>query len=121
MKTVMVIDDSKPIRSQVKDFLVPRGYAVVDAINGEDALKKLETNPEVHLFVVDVNMPIVGGLDFCGRMREIPAYKQVPVIMLTTEVAVDLKERARHLGVKAWILKPFEPEPLEKALSLIGV
>lgn len=121
MKTVMIIDDSKPIRSQVRKFFEPRGFAVVDATNGEDALKKLDSDPSLDLFVVDVNMPIINGLEFCELLRAKPAYRSVPVIMLTTELGADLKDRARNLGVRAWILKPFEPEPLEKALELIGV
>jgi two-component system chemotaxis response regulator CheY len=121
MKNVMIIDDSKPIRTQVRNFFEPLGFTVMDANNGEDALKKIEENPSIALFVVDVNMPVINGLEFCKILRSKANYKDTPVIMLTTESGVDLIDEARQFGVKAWILKPFEPGPLTKALELIGI
>lgn len=121
MKTVMIIDDSKPIRNQVRNFFEPMGFAVIDASNGDDAFKKLEDSPEITLFVVDVNMPGINGLEFCRQLKEKPKYKETPTIMLTTESGPDLIAKARPLGVKAWVLKPFEPGPLMKALELIGI
>lgn len=121
MKTVMIIDDSKPIRSLARHFFEGLGFGAVDAINGEDALKKLEEKPDISLFVVDVNMPVINGLEFCKLMRDLPTYSTTPVIMLTTESGADLIAQARSLGVKAWIMKPFEPESLTKALELIGI
>ena len=117
----MIIDDSKPIRSQVRNYFEPLGFSVVDANNGEDALKKLESEPTISLFIVDVNMPVINGIEFCKLMRAKSTYKATPVFMLTTESGVELIDQARSLGVNAWILKPFEPGPLTKALELVGI
>lgn len=117
----MIIDDSKPIRTQVRNFFEPLGFAVMDAINGEDALKKIAESPEIALFVVDVSMPVINGLEFCKILRSKVNYKDTPVIMLTTESGSEMIDQARQFGVKAWILKPFEPGPLTKALELMGI
>lgn len=121
MKKVMIIDDSKPVRTQVKSFFTTNGYETLDAANGVEALAALGVKPEICLFVVDVNMPQMNGIDFCTELRQIQEYKETPVFMLTTESSVDIINQAKPLGVKAWILKPFEPGPLKKAIELVGI
>lgn len=110
-KTVLVVDDSLLVRRQVGNALKTLGYAVVEAVDGLDALDKLEAAAETHLIVCDVNMPRMNGIEFLERLsaRALPP----PVVMLTTEGEPELIQRARALGAKGWLIKPFKAEFLE--------
>lgn len=109
---VLVVDDSMMVRQQVKRALTTAEFAVVEAQDGMDALEKLAQNADVCLVVCDVNMPRMGGLDFLEAMRKLPEFKEVPVVMLTTEAQPDLVAKAKGFGAKGWIIKPFKPELL---------
>lgn len=108
---VLVIDDSLMVRRQVGNTLRTLGYVVLEAVDGLDALEKLEENQDVRFIVCDVNMPRMNGIEFLERHRL--GGSQVPVVMLTTEGEPELIQRARGLGAKGWLLKPFKPEFLE--------
>jgi two-component system chemotaxis response regulator CheY len=107
----LVIDDSLMVRRQVGGTLRNLGYVVVEAVDGLDALEKLEANADARLIVCDVNMPRMNGIEFLERLSA--GGSQVPVVMLTTEGEPDLIQRAKSLGAKGWLLKPFKPEFLE--------
>jgi two-component system chemotaxis response regulator CheY len=106
--TVLVIDDSLMVRRQVGGALRSLGYAVIEAVDGIDALEKLEESPDTHLIVCDVNMPRMNGLEFLERLSA--RGSTVPVVMLTTEGQPELMQRAKSLGAKGWLIKPFKPE-----------
>ena len=107
-KTVFVIDDSMMVRRQVGDLLTSLGYAVVEAIDGVDALEKLAVTKEAHLLVCDVNMPRMNGIELLGCLAE--RGSTVPIIMLTTEGDPELIARGTALGAKGWLIKPVKPE-----------
>jgi two-component system chemotaxis response regulator CheY len=109
---VMVVDDSLMVRQQVKQALTEAGFEVVEAVDGIDALEKAMTTP-VSLVVCDVNMPRMNGLEFLEqlRRREVGGAR-TPVVMLTTEGQHELIQRARALGAKGWIIKPFKADLL---------
>jgi two-component system chemotaxis response regulator CheY len=104
---ILVIDDSLLVRKQVGTALTGAGYVVVEASDGVDALEKLKVNADVVLVVCDVNMPRMSGLEF---LQQVPP--GTPVVMLTTEGQPELMQRAKQLGAKGWILKPFKPDHL---------
>jgi two-component system, chemotaxis family, chemotaxis protein CheY len=108
---ILVIDDSLMVRRQVGGTLAKLGYQIVEAVDGADALEKLEANRDARLIVCDVNMPRMNGLEFLEQLGV--SGTKVPVVMLTTEGEPDLIQRAKALGAKGWILKPFKPEFLE--------
>jgi two-component system, chemotaxis family, chemotaxis protein CheY len=108
MTTILVIDDSLMVRKQVCAALKGLGYSVVEATDGLDALEKLESSPDTGLIVCDVNMPRMNGLEFLERLSA--RGSRIPVIMLTTEGQPELIQRAKSLGAKGWIVKPFKPE-----------
>jgi two-component system, chemotaxis family, chemotaxis protein CheY len=105
---VLVIDDSLMVRKQVAAALKGLGYSVLEAVDGLDALEKLEGSPDTRLIVCDVNMPRMNGLEFLERLSALKS--QIPVVMLTTEGQPELIQRAKSLGAKGWIVKPFKPE-----------
>lgn len=110
---VLVIDDSLLVRQQVSRALTAAGFSIVEASDGEDALEKLASNPDARLIVCDVNMPRMNGIEFLERLSA--ERRGVPVVMLTTEGQPELIQRAKSLGAKGWIVKPFKPELLVAA------
>ncbi|MFT3859156.1 MAG: response regulator [Aquabacterium sp.] len=115
-KTILVVDDSSSLRMAVRIALTGAGYEVVEAEDGKAALSKLDGR-KLHLVISDVNMPNLDGYGFVQAMKQLPAYKYTPVVMLTTEDSSDKKERGREAGAKAWIVKPFQPPQLLTVVS----
>lgn len=105
---VLVVDDSRMIRTLVAASLNSEGYEVIEAGDGIEALAMIEKH-QVSLVVCDVNMPNMNGLDFLEILRAHPTQSAVSVLMLTTERQPELMKRARDLGAKGWIVKPFKP------------
>jgi two-component system, chemotaxis family, chemotaxis protein CheY len=107
---ILIVDDSQMVRLQVGRALTGAGFVVVEAVDGADALDKLKENPDTALIVCDVNMPRMNGIDFLERKNE--QGNGVPVVMLTTEGQPELIKKAKALGAKGWVMKPFKPDSL---------
>jgi len=84
---------------------------VIEGVDGKDALKKL-TGLKVHLIISDVNMPNMDGISMVKAIKQMPAYKFTPIVMLTTESQDAKKKEGQEAGAKAWVVKPFKPEQL---------
>lgn len=115
-KSIMVVDDSGSFRTVVKLALQKAGYEVVEAVDGKDAITKLDGR-KLNLIVCDVNMPNMDGLSFLRHLKATPSYKFTPVIMLTTESQEAKKAEGRAAGARAWITKPFQPAQLVDAVN----
>jgi two-component system, chemotaxis family, chemotaxis protein CheY len=111
VKTVMTVDDSTSIRQMVNIVLKGGGYQVIEAVDAVDALTKLKGR-EIHLFLTDVNMPGMDGFEFTRRVRALPEFKFVPIVLLTTESHPEKKQKGKEAGATGWIVKPFNPEQL---------
>jgi two-component system chemotaxis response regulator CheY len=112
---VLIIDDSMMVRKQVGQALTGAGFSVIEATDGVDALQKLTASPDTRLVVCDVNMPRMSGLEFLEALRKAESTANLPVVMLTTEGQPELVQRAKALGAKGWIVKPFKPDLLVAA------
>lgn len=115
-KCILIVDDSASFRQVVGMALRGAGYDVVEAIDGIDALAKLDGR-KYHLIVSDVNMPNLDGIGFVKQAKQLPAYRFTPVVMLTTVSGEDRKAEGKAAGVRAWIVKPFQPPVLLDAVS----
>ena len=115
-KTIMVVDDSASLRQVVGIALKSAGYDVLEGCDGRDALAKL-TGQKIHLVISDVNMPNMDGITFVKALKQMPAYRFTPVIMLTTESAEGKKAEGQAAGAKAWVVKPFRPEVMLNAVA----
>lgn len=116
--TVLAIDDSRTIRELLKEALIQAGFEVHLAIDGIDGLEKLEgLAPDV--VITDINMPRLDGFGFIKAVRDKGTHPALPIIVLTTESAADLKARARDAGATAWIVKPFDEVKLVSALRRV--
>jgi Response regulator containing a CheY-like receiver domain and a GGDEF domain len=109
--TILVADDSTTMRMIVESALAQRGWSVVTAGNGRDALARAQ-QAAPDLVVTDWNMPVMGGLDLVRGLRDNAATRAVPVLVLTTEEDQASKDAARGLGVSGWLNKPVDPEVL---------
>jgi two-component system chemotaxis response regulator CheY len=107
----MTVDDSASVRQMVSFTLRQAGYEIVEAVDGKDALSKLDGKP-VHMVITDLNMPNLDGIGLIKGVRSRTAYKFIPIIMLTTESQESRKLEGRQAGATGWIVKPFKPEQL---------
>jgi two-component system chemotaxis response regulator CheY len=110
--TILIIDDSETVRREVQLTLEEKGYPVLAASDGADALKVLKAHPEVRLAVCDVHMPNMGGIEFVENALGEAGHAGLKVVMLTTSGKPDLVRAARAAGASAWLVKPFEPDML---------
>ncbi len=116
----MIVDDSGSFRTVVKLALQKAGYQTVEAMDGKDAVGKLDGR-KLNLIVCDVNMPNMDGLSFLRHLKTTGSYKFTPVIMLTTESQEAKKAEGRAAGARAWITKPFQPSQLVEAVNRLCV
>ena len=119
-KKVLVADDEPDILDVVHFRLVKKGYEVITAVDGKEALEKVAQH-KPDLVILDNRMPFLKGLDVCRQMREDAALKHIPVILITASTDAIKQETLSSAGVNDYAFKPFEPEELfEKVKKLIG-
>lgn len=110
-KTILCVDDSASMRQMVRLVLSGAGYQVVEASDGAEGLAKAQAGP-VQMVVTDLNMPNMDGLQLIRALRDLGAYKGVPIILLTTESDEAKRKEAKAAGATGWITKPFQQDQL---------
>lgn len=116
MKNILIVEDSKAIRSMIRVAVEQAGgFFAVEAVNGFEALKTLPTRP-FDLIITDINMPDINGLELIGFVKSNPAYRNIPLIIVSTEKTEEDKKRGLALGAAAYVEKPFKPEDLMAAV-----
>lgn len=119
-KVILSVDDSASIRQMVAFTLKQAGYEVIEAVDGKDALAKVK-GKKINMVVTDLNMPNLDGIGLIKELRANPAFKFVPIVMLTTESQDSTKQAGKAAGATGWIVKPFKPEQLTTVVKkLIG-
>ncbi len=117
MRNVLIVEDSKAIRSMIRVALEEQGsYFVVEATNGFEALKALPTR-EFDLIVTDINMPDINGLELINFVKSNPAYRTIPLIIVSTEKSEEDQKRGLALGAVGYVVKPFKKEDLLAAVA----
>ena len=123
MARILTVDDSNSLRRMVAFTLKQAGHEVIQAVDGSDGLVKAREQV-IDLALVDVNMPVMGGIEMVAELRKLPDYARTPILMLTTESSDEKKQEGRRAGASGWIVKPFSPEQLlavvEKVLGTSG-
>lgn len=118
-KTALIVDDSPTMRQMVAFTLTNAGFTVVEAENGKDAVRKISDGTKMDIVVTDLNMPEMDGIALIRELRKLAAFKFTPILMLTTESAVDKKQAGKEAGATGWIVKPFNPEVLLKTVARV--
>ena len=118
MATIMVVDDSKTVRSYHGSILKSMGLDVVEAENGMEALEK-SLGASIDLYLVDVNMPVMDGYSFIKDLRKQDNHKNVPVIMITTQAKDEDKVNAYKVGANLFETKPIRPDQLQAYIDIL--
>jgi two-component system, chemotaxis family, chemotaxis protein CheY len=111
MHTILAVDDSAAMRQLLSFTLKNAGYEVIEAVDGTDALEKTAAR-DFDLVLTDQNMPNLDGIGLTRKLRESPAFKATPILILTTESSDQMKQAGRAAGATGWLVKPFDPEQL---------
>jgi two-component system, chemotaxis family, chemotaxis protein CheY len=112
MRNVLVVEDSKAIRSLIRVALEEAGgFFVAEAGNGFEALKALPMQ-HLDLIITDINMPDINGLELIGYVKSNPEYSTIPLIIVSTEKTEEDKKRGLALGASGYVVKPFKKEDL---------
>jgi two-component system chemotaxis response regulator CheY len=109
--TILIAEDSSSMRQLISFTLQGAGYKVIEALDGEDAVRKMEQN-KVNLVISDLNMPNMDGMELLKYLRGNDFFRFTPVVMLTTESHLSRVLEAKNKGISGWIVKPFEPKKL---------
>jgi CheY-like chemotaxis protein len=118
--TVLIAEDSRDTRIMLKRAFELKGYNVLEAEDGNEALEVVnETRP--NLIVVDLNMPVVDGLETIKEIRRLEAPgEQVPIVAITAFDVYGMKEAAMEIGCNTYLSKPLDMEELDRALKGLG-
>lgn len=119
---IITVDDSSTMRRIIKNTLIKIGFSnILEASNGIEALEVLAQN-NVDLIITDWNMPEMDGLTFVKTLRANDKYKEIPILMVTTEAAKEDILTALRSGVNNYVVKPFTPDILQaKVFKLLGI
>lgn len=120
-KRVLIVDDSTSVRRTVLWILEPLGIEVLEAGQGQEALDLL-AREKVDLAIVDLNMPVMDGLELIRRLRSDPSTRHLPILMMTTEMRPQDQISAHEAGADMYLVKPSTPAVIRyKVLSLLGL
>lgn len=117
----LVIDDSRVMRRTVGNILTEVGFEILEAENGQVALDTLEANDDVTLCCIDWNMPVMTGFEFIVAARKRAEWRNVTLMMITTEGEQDQIVRALAAGAHEYVIKPFTPEVIVDKLQFLGL
>ena len=117
---LLVVDDSSTMRRIIKNTLARLGHK--DVLEGEDGVQgwnQLDSNPDIDMLITDWNMPEMNGLELVKKVRADERFKDLPIIMVTTEGGKAEVITALKAGVNNYIVKPFTPQVLKEKLSAV--
>ena len=116
-KTIMIVEDEEETRRYLSNYLKRKEFRIIEAENGEEALKKLEIE-EPDLILLDVNMPKMSGFEFLKAIKSNPKRQHIPTIMLTIRKGAEDLDKGLTLGVDFYLPKPFTLENLTRFIEL---
>lgn len=116
----LIVDDSKFIRQHLRRLLERIGLICEEATDGFDALQVLRTSATFDFMLLDVNMPVMDGLECVKKVRDAGLHPPMKVMMVTTEADNSFICRALEYGADEFLMKPFTPESLRDKLSMLG-
>jgi two-component system, chemotaxis family, chemotaxis protein CheY len=118
-KHILIVDDSKTVRNLVAFIMKKEGFKVTTAENGLDGLERLYSAEKVDLIVSDINMPRMDGYTFIKTVREQDAYRDIPIIVLSTEGQEKDIQAGLSLGANLYMVKPAQPEKLLRNVKML--
>jgi two-component system chemotaxis response regulator CheY len=119
LKKVIAVDDSALIHQMYKMVLMRYRCPIVAAKSGQNALDMLVKNPDADLLLVDINMPVMNGLDFIKKVKALRIYDHIPIVIVSTEGREEDTKRGLALGAAGYLTKPVQPSDLHALIESI--
>ncbi|HWI40893.1 MAG TPA: response regulator [Verrucomicrobiae bacterium] len=119
LKKVLVVDDSALIHQMYRLVLMRYKCDIIDAMNGQEGLDILATDDDVQLILLDINMPIMNGVQFLEKALALGISKRIPVIIISTEGKEEDTIRGLKLGARGYLKKPFAPADLHELIDRV--
>jgi two-component system chemotaxis response regulator CheY len=119
VKKILVVDDSK-LMHRMFDVML-RSYSLVSAFDGREALERLREHTDVDLVLLDINMPVMSGLEFLEAVSREDGLRDIPVVIISTEGKEEDTQRGLEAGAVAYIRKPFHSEELRQVIDQLKV
>ncbi|WP_240770570.1 response regulator [Nocardioides sp. GY 10127] len=117
----LIIDDSRTMRAIIARIVKELGFETSEAENGQEALDLLEDGLVPDICLIDWNMPLMDGYTFVTRVRQDPKWRNVTLMMVTTESEHSQIVRALAAGAHEYLIKPFTPDSIVEKLELLGL
>ena len=117
----LIIDDSRSMRSILRRTITPLGFEVTEAGNGQEALDVLNGGLVPDLCLIDWNMPVMDGYTYITHVRRNPAWRNITLVMVTTESGHNNIVKALAAGAHEYVIKPFTPDAIGDKLALLGL
>lgn len=115
---ILIVEDDKTARKLLSLYIRKKGYEILTAENGLDAMEKVGIEP-INLIVTDMNMPYMDGIELTRNLKNDSAFSSIPVIMITTEADEDEKKKAYEAGVDDYLVKPASAEQINNSVKKI--
>ena len=115
---ILIADDEEDVKIVIQLFLESKGYEIATAYDGLDAIDRArEEKPD--MIILDVMMPVIDGFEVCKRLKADAELKDIPVVMLSASAHAESRERGLEAGAIDYLVKPFEPDKLEKVVQKV--
>ncbi|MBF0441113.1 MAG: response regulator [Oligoflexales bacterium] len=118
-KKILLVDDSSTARLEMGRALTESGFDIIEAKDGDMGLEKLNREQGIELILTDHYMEKMNGLDMVRKIRENVKFKNIPIIMLTSEGSKDMREESKQLGIHAWAQKPCSTKALVNIIQKV--
>lgn len=118
-KHILIVDDSKTVRNLVAFIMKKEGFKVTVAEDGLEGLEKLYNAKGIDLIIADVNMPRMDGFTYIRTVREQAEYRDIPIIVLSTEGQEKDIQQGLSLGANLYMVKPAQPEKMVKNVKML--
>jgi two-component system, chemotaxis family, chemotaxis protein CheY len=119
LNKVLVVDDSALIHQMYRLVLARYTCEIADAMNGQEALDVLAQQDDIQLILLDINMPVMNGVQFLEKAAALGIQRRLPIVVISTEGKEEDTLRALKLGAKGYLKKPFSPPDLYKLIEQI--
>ncbi|MBI1922484.1 MAG: response regulator [Geobacter sp.] len=119
LKKILVVDDSALIHQMYRIVMMKYHCEILDAMNGKEALDLISIHKDIDLILLDINMPVMNGVQFLEKASAMGIVKKIPVIIISTEGKEEDTVRGLKLGAKGYLKKPFDPKDLRELIAKI--
>jgi two-component system chemotaxis response regulator CheY len=117
LKKVLVVDDSALIHQMYKMALTRYKCTIVSAKNGQAGLDELAKHKDIDLVLLDINMPVMSGLEFLKKLKDLGTYSHIPIVIVSTEGKEEDTKRGLEMGARGYVTKPIQTAALHEMIE----